>query len=274
MTMGGNTMIPGATTLAFLNLAEVQGDMAQMERDNLSLFSGTTGPDGTSTAGFFAVEQMANTTSISQAGQVADEQVSQGWVQFGEGMGSALTQGLGVAAGYFGTKGLSNEADELEGTLTTNQNSGMRATVTDETEMQNMASVEGSNPAPVAGETPAVAEDLAEASAAKKQTTSDDEIKRSVEAKRTQVANLQTRYTTIGAAANAVVTGSFNAGSGYMTANITKAQGLQTYLQATPGIVQQAAGVATAAIAQELSAEQAAASAFQGVVSLTGAVRG
>jgi hypothetical protein len=278
MTMSGNTMIPGATALVYMSLAEMQGYLAQMQKDNLSLFTGSTGPDGERKAGYFEVAQVANEEALKTAQDVAAQNVKQGWLQFGQNMGAAVTQAAGLVGGFLLTKGAANEADQLESGLLAKQNGGMKVTATDVTNNSTAtASVTGSIPKDAAvADNNTVGSGTGNASSPAKSNAVDDDKRTSerIAQLRNTVANQQTYYNTFATVANNALTGSLQAAQGYTQASITKEMGMQNYLQNTPQMVQQSAGVATAAIQAQQNAEQSIAQAYQNIISLTGSARG
>lgn len=276
MTISGNTMIPGATALVYLKLAEIQASWAEMQKENLSLFTGTIGPDGKSTAGFFEVQKMSNDTALKEANTAADQTKNLGWTQLGEGLSSALIQGGTLANGYSKASSFNEKAAEKQASL--NPSTGIRAKVEEvnrksdtsiEMDVYPKATVQGSNKTGTGNDPSTLKTNDKEMSAKDRKA-----IEKEIAGLHAQANTEQSLWTTIGQVGNSASTGLFKMGEGILQSDIIKANGNKDYSQGTSGILSQASGIATSAIQSQLSSEQAAAQGMQTIISITGAARG
>jgi hypothetical protein len=277
MTISANSLISGATALSFMDLAEMQAAMAEMEKDNLQMFIGSTGQPS-----FFEIEQMSNTAALNLATYQSQQQAVNGWVQAGESWGSAAFQAGGLIHGYVSAKGPNAKAEELESQKSTYKPPEMKVNIVaddpKEIEMQDMSKSNLSTPRSDAGTIDGQNSDevkkAAEKAALEKQVKEDKRLQASADVKRTEASGIKSTSQLIGQLAGLVSTGAFKAVEGSVQQNITQAQGQGAFMQGTAELFKQVTGMTTAAIQAELGQEQAAAQAFQGIISLTGAARG
>jgi hypothetical protein len=279
MTISGNTMIPGATALVYMNLANMQKAMAEMQRDNLALFTGTTDSDGNKTSGFFEVQKMCNDTALKESNTAAEQTRLQGWTQLGENMASAATQFGGLIAGHVSTKKDTAEVADLQ----TKLDSGVKATVVPvngSPDANNAtATLVGSNTTNTTTTTTTTTttnagSDVNKPAKITEQTEERTKLQQQIDNKNAIITGQRTYCNTIAGVLNSAATAGFKAAEGQYQAENIKANGRKDYMQNTSGMIQQAAGIATNATQAQLSAEQSLAQAMQTIISITGSARG
>ncbi len=286
MSIPANTLISGATALAFQDLAEVQAAEAQMEINNLNMYAnGKTG--------FFTVEQSANTASMTLANQQADDQMAQGIAQCVGSVGDGLTGLGGVFAGEYKSGGDTAAANELENEINAPK---MQATLEEQSTLQEnngafeMTEIRSTTAAPAASEGSSLQSEeaiitganSAKANADTQETGTVEKATEANKAKQAQIDNLRTRasmtqsrFQNLGTIGGKFINGVSQAANGYYQQDATKAAGRSQFMQGiSTTIFKQVGDMTSAAIQAEQGQEQTTAQAYLSVVSLTGAARG
>lgn len=235
MSTNLNVLLSSATALVFRSLGQIEVDAAQM---------GITGQ--TLMGHILETEPEIFKAGLQISNQQAADEIQQGWVKFGENLGSAVTTFATIGIGsriYSEPESPANVKVDVE-----EEGAELADLSASDISDDDEAVLEGNNEETVE----AGAEDKAQKKAEKDYLKAQDRVQ----------INRGFVNTTIAPQLANVISSGFEAGSGYVQAKITKDQAMAQYIQGYAQLAGQVVSQTNENIQGNTSREQAAAQAF------------